>query len=206
MNVTDKEIADLYLIDKLSVQQIADKFDISAYKVRKSLAREHTPIRTRSDANRNLYITKYGYLPFTLNKELTPELEQLKVAGVMLYWGEGAKSGTTVALSNSNPALIKVFLRFLRIMCGVDSSRIHISIHYYPDHNIEDLTEFWSKTTEIPKSQFYKPFLHKAGTGTYRSFSKYGTISVQYSDKLLLNQILEWMNEYETLGESTSSS
>lgn len=205
MNVFPNEVVDLYLTEKLSVQQIAERFDVTAYRIRQILTAENVQIRTRKEASRNLYITKYGYTPFVLREDLTPELEQLKVAGVMLYWGEGAKGWGSVALSNSNPALIKLFIRFLNVICGVDVTRVHVTIHYYPDHNIDDLTEFWSKATEIPKSQFYKPFLHKAGTGTYRSFSKYGTISVQYSDKLLLNQILEWMKEYETLGDATSS-
>ena len=115
----------------------------------------------------------------------------------MLYWGEGSKKGNTVAFANSDPLMIRMYMRFLRDICGVDKERIRAVIHYYDDHSSQELLCYWSRVTRIPAAQFYKPFLHAGTRGTYRKKSQYGTISVQYSDKKLLQTINTWINEYQ---------
>jgi len=46
--------------------------------------------------------------------------EQLKLIGIILYWGEGSKAKTgTVSLANSDTAIIKVMMKFLKEVCGV---------------------------------------------------------------------------------------
>lgn len=114
----------------------------------------------------------------------------------MIYWGEGTKSGNSVVLSNSDPKIIRLFLKFLRVICGVAEKRLRIVIHKYPDHDENKLREFWSNITKIPNSQFCKSFLHNKPTGNYKRISEYGTISLRYSDKTLLEIINRWISEY----------
>lgn len=121
----------------------------------------------------------------------------LKLAGVMLYWGEGSKKGNSVALANSDPLMVSVFMKFLRDICGIDNERVRATIHYYGDHDPRELLSYWSRITRIPAAQFYKPFLHADTKGTYKKKSQYGTISVQYSDKKLLQLINGWIQEYQ---------
>ena len=117
----------------------------------------------------------------------------------MLYWGEGAKTGGTVKFANSDPLMIKVFLRFLREVCGIVENRLKVLIHMYPDHDEKFLKKFWSTTCKIPYSRFYRSFIHAGLKGTYKNKSHYGTLSVNYSDKKLLLQILLWGRKYQTL-------
>jgi hypothetical protein len=198
------EIAEQYSVGKLSVQQISENLGRSWYQIDKVLEKQGVEKRSIAESARALHITKFGLGEFKIKENLSHEEELLKIAGVMLYWGEGTKERGNVALSNSDPRIIKLFVRFMRIICGIDPNRLHATIHYYEDHDPEKLTAFWSEVTKIPVEQFYKPFLHpRASKGTYRKPSLHGTISIQYSDTLLLKQIQAWMTEYADLGTRT---
>ena len=193
----DKQIIGLYVSEKLSEVQVAARLAIAPKDVRRVLNAHEIARRTRSEAIRYLYITKFNKKPFALRKNLNKKQQMLKVSGVMLYWGEGSKRGNTVALANSDPSMVSVFMGFLRDICGIDNDRIRATIHYYGDHDPKELLSYWSRTTGIPAVQFYKPFLHANTKGTYKKKSQNGTISVQYSDKKLLQLINSWIKEYQ---------
>jgi hypothetical protein len=190
-------IATLYLKDKLSVKQIADLLSITSSKVRYHLDNKQVKRRNRSEAIKYLNLTKFKKEQFVLKNKLNVKDEKLKIAGVMIYWGEGTKKGNTVTLSNSNPKIILLFLKFLRNICGVSDKRLRALIHRYPDQNENNLLNYWSSITGIPKFQFCKSFLHnKASRGTYKNLVEYGTLSLRYSDKFLLEVINSWINDY----------
>lgn len=196
MITNNKKIKDLYL-SGMSVKQISDFFDISSSKVRYSLDKQSVPRRSHIDASRMLHITKFGKKQFRLKDNLLPEEENLRIAGVMLYWGEGTKSGNSVVFTNSDPDMIMLFLRFLRVICGVDEDRLRLLLHLYSDQNEKDMKLFWSKVTSISLDQFSKTYIHEKKKGVYKKISKYGTISLRYSDKELLKIINNWLNEYK---------
>jgi len=122
----DKKVIDLYTVFKLSEQQIAERLNINPSRVRWVLKKHGIQKRTISEAVRQLYITKFGKKEFVLNKKLTSEQERLKLAGVMLYWGEGDKKveNSQVRLSNSEPGMVKVFYLFLIGVMKIPSEKI----------------------------------------------------------------------------------
>jgi hypothetical protein len=196
MTNRDTEVVRMYTCERLSVQQISSTLKISAYGIGKILRNNNIKKRSISDAATCHHITQFGLKEFKLKENLTREEEQLRVAGAMLYWGEGAKSGSNVALSNSDPRIIKIFLSFLRLICGVSEDRLHVSLHYYQDQDPSTLITFWADVTRIPASHFYKPHMQIRHKGTYRALSKHGTVIVTYSDRRLLKLLLMWMDKY----------
>jgi len=191
-----QQIVNAYVRQKLSVRQIVDKLAISQSKVRYALDKFHVKKRSISDAIRFLNITKFDKKEFNVSKRLNIKDEILKVAGIMLYWGEGTKKGGTVTLSNSDPHLIRLFLKFLRKICGIQEKRLRVLLHYYSDQNEKLIKKYWQSITNIPESQFCKSFLHHRTSGSYKNISKLGTISLRYSDKKLLNTIIYWIEVY----------
>ncbi|PIR45221.1 MAG: hypothetical protein COV10_00545 [Candidatus Vogelbacteria bacterium CG10_big_fil_rev_8_21_14_0_10_51_16] len=191
-----RKIVRLYVQEHLSMAQIAARLDISATTVQSYLIRGGIKRRTISEGVYQSYHSRFHKQAFVLKKKLTRAEFKLKVAGVMLYWGEGAKGHGSVRFANSDPDMIRLFLRFLREICGVDEKRITAIVHYYPDHNLHFLQDFWSKRTGIPLVRFYKPHMHTGRTGSYKTKSRHGTLAVNYCDKKLLGQILEWIQEY----------
>ena len=146
-----------------------------------------------------MHITKFKKKEFVLNTNLTVEEEKLKLAGTMLYWGEGTKGGSSVAFTNSNPEMIAIFVRFLREICGIDTKRLRLGLHLYPDHNEGELKKYWAKIARVPLSQMNKAYIHVGTKGSYKMKSKYGTVAVVYSDVKLLELVNSWIAEYSSI-------
>jgi len=60
--------------------------------------------------------------------------DQLHQAGCMLYWGEGSRSLCAVQFTNSDPAMVSLFVDFLRRAYDADVGAIGVRISLYADH------------------------------------------------------------------------
>jgi hypothetical protein len=77
--------------------------------------------------------------------------------GIALYWGEGYKRGNEeCGLTNSDPRLIKFFLRMMRSVYGIAKKDfiLRVSINATHKRRADEILEYWSKVTGIPKAQF----------------------------------------------------
>jgi hypothetical protein len=196
-NIDEKLVVKMYTKWMLSAVQIAEKLEVSPWKIREILIRTKVPMRSISEAVTYVNITRFHKVPFVLKKALSINDNELKITGIMLYWGEGAKAGGAVKFANSNPDMIRVFLLFLREICGVDEGRIKMIVHMYPDQSWKFLEDFWSGVTNIEPARFYQPSMLKGKKGTYKNKSQYGTATVTYSDTMLLKTIMGWVEEYK---------
>ena len=185
-----EKIKNLYL-SGCSIFETAEKVKMSSSGVRYILVKEKIKIRLRSDAVRIKHHKKLNSQTSFIPSKIPKNLKDLYFISLALYWGEGSKGGNTVAITNSDPQLILVFLRFLRKICKVDDKRLHILIHHHLDLDEKDLISYWSNLTKINKSQFYKSTLHKNISKNSTKSLKFGTISLRYSDSLLLGDILD---------------
>ena len=79
--------------------------------------------------------------------------------GIGIYLGEGSKSLEEVKISNSNPAVLKLAIRWLMESTNLDISHFRITLHAYPDNDIANCIKFWSNQTGIPMSQFTKTII-----------------------------------------------
>ncbi len=80
------------------------------------------------------------------------------VAGVALYAGEGSKTDGAIKFANTNPALICLFVRWLRAFFDVDESRLRIHLYLHEGLDLPAAVAYWSDLTGIPASQFTKPY------------------------------------------------
>ncbi|MFA5319352.1 MAG: helix-turn-helix domain-containing protein [Candidatus Paceibacterota bacterium] len=115
----------------------------------------------------------------------------LFIAGLFLYWGEGGKTGGTAVVSNTDPAILKFFLKWLKIM-NVSKERIKAKVHLYADMDEKKTLNFWSKELGIPISHFNKSYLKKTNLSDlrYKNGFGHGTCQVRYCDKKLANYIM----------------
>jgi hypothetical protein len=114
----------------------------------------------------------------------------------MLYWAEGGKSTAGLDFVNSDPAMIRVFLNFLRCVCGVDESRLRVYLYCYADQDSKELIGFWSASTKIPEHQFTKPYVRSDFSESKKGKLRYGVVHIRYSDVRLLAVMKEWIAEY----------
>lgn len=119
--------------------------------------------------------------------------DQLFLAGLMLYWGEGDSKieNSSVRLSNTNPYLIGLFSLFLRNVCKVPTRKIRAEIILYPDLSEEECKQFWAAALNIPKSQFTKTQFIKGRHPSKRLL--YGICMVVVSSRQLKEKIFVWI-------------
>jgi transcriptional regulator with XRE-family HTH domain len=87
----------------------------------------------------------------------------LFVIGVALYWAEGFKKDKRLGFANSDPAMIKLFLKWLTENCKVPVSdiRLRVGLNISHKYRIDTVVSYWSRITNIPIVQFQKPYFQK---------------------------------------------
>lgn len=88
----------------------------------------------------------------TLNKLVISD-ELLDLAFAMLYYGEGAKSGTT-SIASSDPKILRFVLYVLQRNYAVTSHMIRCDLHLRMDQDADTLKRFWANELRIPFEQF----------------------------------------------------
>lgn len=190
----DRIIGKYYLMEK-SAQTISDRLRISLDKVYRSLRRQNIP--RRSAAVQNQIRFRGSPLSFKFKEDLSDEQKKLSVSALMLYLGEGAKTGNTVDFVNSDTRLLKVFIKFLREVCRVRESKLRIYLYCFSDQDAKNLIRYWADTLRIPSRNFTKPYIRKIHSKTTRR-AHYGVVHIRYSDKRLLEKMLSLCEELVT--------
>ena len=88
--------------------------------------------------------------------------------GLALYWAEGhkrliVKDGKKrtyhpIALTNSDPGIVKIFIRFLSEILDVKPRDIKAELRLFEHQDAERAIHFWSNVTGIPRENFRKPY------------------------------------------------
>lgn len=106
---------------------------------------------------------------------------ELFLAGLMLYWAEGTKTGNMAIFANSDPIMIRTYMSWLRQCLQVDNSNIRAMVFCYPDTNIEQSEMFWSQITNIPLEQFYKAQVDERSNKLAENHGKlqHGTLNIR---------------------------
>lgn len=131
---------------------------------------------------------------------------ELLLIGIALYWAEGHKkmfikngreiTAHPVSLTNSDPELVKVFLRFIREICKVDEKRIKASIRMFDHQNEKHVFNYWQGVTGIAKENFCKVYtgVSKSSQGK-RPYNRllYGAIQIRVSDTGLFHGVIGWI-------------
>lgn len=78
----------------------------------------------------------------------------LWMLGIGLYIGEGAKTIEAVRISNSDPAVVALAIRWLKECCNLSDDNITVKLHLYPDNDIAVSTRYWQTITNLPEARF----------------------------------------------------
>ena len=147
--------------------------------------------RPRSEANYIKYNPKGD--PFKIKQLKSKRDFELFNLGVGLFLGEGTKKNKfSLNLTNSDPKIIKLFLKFLREICGVKGEKFRAGLNIFDDIDVKKTTRFWSKTTQIPLFRFLKPTVRKNKGGSYKNKSLRGTLTIYVLNKKLKELMDKW--------------
>ena len=67
-----------------------------------------------------------------------------------LYWAEGAK--VDFNLTNTDPDLVRVFIRCLKDVIGISNDRLRLNIRIYEDMDSESCISFWLNLTGLTRT------------------------------------------------------
>lgn len=117
-----------------------------------------------------------------------------KIALAMLYSGEGGKSWqkASLDLGNSDPSVIKLYLRLLRYCYIIDESKFRCAVQCRADQNTDNLQRFWIRITGIPNRQFYRARIDKRTIGKSTRKPDYkGVCRIDYFSARLFTDIMQ---------------
>ncbi len=100
--------------------------------------------------------------------------QTLFVAGLMLYLGEGDKKDRSrISLANTDPWVIKFFVRWLTQFLGIPVNRMKAELHLYESMNVSAERKFWLKQVGFRPSQLYKDQIRKLRPASFSYSESY---------------------------------
>lgn len=106
-------------------------------------------------------------------RKLTPK--EFWLIGIGLYWAEGTKEkernvGQGVSFNNSDPRMIKFFLRWLKEILRIkdDDIKFEIYIHENSQNSIDKVKRYWAKITNNDLDKFRYIYFKKNRVRTNR--------------------------------------
>lgn len=131
---------------------------------------------------------------------------ELTLIGAALYWAEGYKRplkrngrilpNHPISMTNSDPAMVKLFIKFLRQICRIDSGKITASVRYFPHQNKLLVEKYWREATGLQESNFIKSLVtvSSASRGKRPIYQlPNGIIQIRASDTKNFHQIMGWI-------------
>ena len=126
----------------------------------------------------------------------------LFVAGAMLYWAEGDKCSRSAArISNADPEVLKLFVRFLRECLAVPDEQMRVTCNLFADHleRQKEIERFWLDELDLPPDR-----LCKSVVNVYSKYSQkkrqgklpYGTTRVTVHSVRVVQSIYGAIQEY----------
>src|SRR3989338_4136324 len=190
--VSKGSLKNLYLNKKKSSAEIADIFRCSEHKINYWIKKFGIPKRSMSDAMYAKYNPDGD--PFKIKNVATVEDAELFGLGLGLYWGEGnKKSKNSIRLGNTDPRIIKTFLRFLINLFRIKKKKLRFGLQIFDDMNEKEMLKFWTnqlKEFNISREQFFKVIITPSRSlGTYKEKSKFGVMTVHFCNTKLKNLI-----------------
>jgi hypothetical protein len=125
----------------------------------------------------------------------------LHAAGCMLYWAEGSRSRHAIEFVNSDPAMVRFFIGFLRACFQVPDEKIRVTCNLFADHaeRQHEIEAFWHAELNLPRT-----CLRKSAVNRYSKHSKkkrrnklpYGTCRLNIYDTRLVHEVYGAIQEY----------
>ena len=123
MKPSEDVLKDLYIQKKQSVSEIARIFKCSENRINYWIKKFKIQKRSLADAMYAKYNPNGD--PFLIKEPKTLDQAKLLGLGLGLYWGEGNKKNrNSIRLGNTDPRLIKMFLRFMLEIFGIKKEKL----------------------------------------------------------------------------------
>ena len=119
----------------------------------------------------------------------------------MLFWAEGSRDRHAVRFTNSDPMMVRFFVKFLRECFSVHDDRVAVRCNLFAEHveRQQEIEAFWLTALELPRAS-----LRRSTVNVYSPYSKkkrrnrlpYGTCQITVCDTALVQNLYGAIQEY----------
>lgn len=183
-----------YFEEKMSLDEIAATIRRSPTNIAYWMSKYGLARRNSSEATYN-YFNKEECFKIA---NLSPNEGLLKKIALVLYWCEGTnkryreKKPSTLAFTNTDIDMLKIWLKFLHVVCSLRSNKIKVRLHLHKNQDGEKLKKYWSCALNIPLNQFENISYTKKNS-TYEGYK--GTVKIKVHNIKLYQLVQEWIGE-----------
>lgn len=135
-----------------------------------------------------------------LGRQLAQTGDELYLAGCMLYWAEGSKDRNQVHFTNSDPAMMRYFRRFLSEGCEVAPERMRLTVNCFLGNglSLEQIEDFWLDELELPRSALCKSVVNRPSSASKgkRPPLLHGTARLTVRSTALVQEIYGAIQQY----------
>ncbi len=103
--------------------------------------------------------------------------DPLWVAGVVAYWGEGAKVKRILSVTNTDPRLLRLFIAWCRAFHDPGAQFV-IALHLHEGNDEAAALHHWRSVLSLPGAAATKTFVKPAGTGHRKNHLLHGVCRV----------------------------
>jgi len=130
-------------------------------------------------------------------RERAREGSDLHLLGCMLYWGEGAKGRNHLKFVNTDPHMLKLYMRFLREEFQIQDKDIYLNVmhHTKNEDEIVEIRNYWLNWLNLSLECNVNMQLKK-GSDSRKSRYEYGICSIDVSRTELLHHVYGAIQEY----------
>jgi hypothetical protein len=100
------------------------------------------------------------------------------VAGTVMYWAEGAKTGIEMSMANSDPRALRLFTRWVRTYHD-DAAKFVLRLHLHAGNDEAAAQRFWARAIGLSGNDFYRSFIKPKGTGHRKNHLPHGVCTVR---------------------------
>ena len=126
----------------------------------------------------------------------------LWLMGLALYWAEGSKQkpgnvSASVIFTNSDPAAVRVFVAWIKEICGVSNDRLTFEIYLHDTADAQHARTYWATQLQLPIERLsrvrwkrHRPATRRTNVGD----SYHGLVRVRVARSSALNRrITGWI-------------
>lgn len=135
--------------------------------------RRLSAVQRRAEGGRSRRIRRQEFVKSHARAEIADLTgRELLIAGVVAYWAEGSKDKPwqrreRVVFANSDPDLIRLFLRWLELL-GVSRDQLILVLQIHESGHVPGALAFWADVVGVPVDVFSRPVLKRHNPKTVR--------------------------------------
>src|ERR1700704_3936247 len=168
MKTAERNVARKLRQEGLSVREIEGRVGVARSTVSlwvrevELTVEQREDLRTRPRPSNAAAFRRRRQLSQDHGREVARRGEPLHAIGCMLFWAEGSKSVNMAQITNSDPALLRLFARFLRHYFDVPNAKFRVCCNLFADHLDKQhaIEQHWLDTLELPRECLTKSIVN----------------------------------------------